>query len=71
MKNMNIKKEWDFVIFETHNEKPNKKNRLKREVLFIMQCLLNKLSEKRVKEVSFLKMIYLKTKEKYLAMPSS
>lgn len=68
MNNINIKKECDFVIFETHNEKANKKDRPKREVLFIMECLLNKLLEKRVKDASFLKMVYLKTKEQYLAM---
>lgn len=68
MQNLKLKDEWKFIIFETHRENANKKNRLKREILFLMQCSLNKLSEKRVKDRLFLKMIYLKAKEKYILM---
>ncbi len=66
---INLKKEWDFVIFETHKEKPNTSNLIKRELLFVIQNLLNMISEPRKDtELVFLKKIYLKSKRKYLEL---
>ncbi len=40
---MNIDREWNFIVAETHREKPNNINKLKREVLFVLQILLSKI----------------------------
>lgn len=40
MENINLQKEWNFVQFEVHKEKPTKKNKIKRELLFLLQLLL-------------------------------
>ncbi len=64
-----INKEWDILIAETHKEKPNKNNLLKREILLILQTILTKISRlKEKRKVKFLKDIYSKTKEKYISL---
>ncbi|MEK7478695.1 MAG: hypothetical protein AAB626_02100 [Patescibacteria group bacterium] len=35
--------EWNFIVVETHSEKPNKINLVKREILFSLQILLAKI----------------------------
>lgn len=40
---MNFNKEWNFVVGETHSEKPNEANLARRELLFYMQILLSKI----------------------------
>jgi len=40
MPTINLNKEWDFIIAETHREKPRKTNVLKRESLFVLQILI-------------------------------
>ena len=57
MKSINFQKEWDFIISETHNEKLNSKNLIKREILFVLQILLNKCE---LNNYSTLKKIYCK-----------
>lgn len=67
MNRINLQKEWDFVVFETHKEKPNPKNLFKRRLLLIIQVLLDKMySAKTIKEEAFLKEIYYMTKNRYL-----
>jgi hypothetical protein len=51
-----LKKEWDFIIKETHEV--DKENRIKREVLFVMQCELSKLNPNIC--------LYNELKDKYL-----
>lgn len=69
MEVINLEKEWDFVIYETHKEKPNTNNLIKRELLFLIQILLSMISEPRKDiESVFLKNIYLKSKRKYLEL---
>lgn len=58
---MNLDKEFDFIIKETHKEKASAKNFFKRRLLLAMQILLPKRDFKTYK---FLKQIYLKTKKK-------
>jgi len=67
MKAINLKKEWNFITFEIHNEKPNASNALKRELLFVIQNLLSKISEHKIsiKDV-FLRKIYIEAKNQYL-----
>ncbi len=60
MENLNLNKEWNFIANEIHNEKPNKKNLSKRELLLFLQVLLGKVSS------NFDEMIYNKTKQFYL-----
>jgi len=62
MKTINLNSEFSFVIKETHGFKPNKRNALKREVLFILQCLLNNSKSHKNFE------IYKKTKNYYLSL---
>ncbi len=62
---LNTKKEWNFVITETHNEVPNNRNLTKRETLFIMQVLLSKIKPMN-KNAPFLKETYAKLKEHYI-----
>lgn len=38
---ININKEWDFIIQETHLQKPTNDNLIKREMLFTLQILLS------------------------------
>ena len=52
------KKEWDFVIKETHEG--DKNNRIKREILFIMECELSTPKPR----MGF----YKAMKEKYLSL---
>lgn len=54
---INFNKEWNFIVAETRNEKPNSKNLAKREFLFAMQILLCK---KEIKYYIALKNIYCK-----------
>ena len=69
MKTVNIKEEWNFIIFETHNEKPNTSNIIKRELLFTLQNLLSKISSHKTSINNiFLKEIYLKAKKQYLCL---
>ena len=62
MEKLDLQKEWNFVVFEKHKEKPNPDNRLKREVLFTLELLLNH----KQPLTPFLIMIYQKTKQFYL-----
>ncbi|MDR3244042.1 MAG: hypothetical protein LBT79_04770 [Elusimicrobiota bacterium] len=55
----NLDKEWKFITTEVHREKPNKRNLLKRNVLFTMQILL---TQRNTYIYSKLKEIYLKCK---------
>lgn len=41
--NFNQEQEWNFITTEIHQEKPNKKNLIVREILFGLQILLRKL----------------------------
>jgi len=56
MEKNNPIKEWDFIIAETHNNK-DKKNLIRREILFAMQILLSKLE---LKNYFSLKKVYCK-----------
>ncbi len=56
---INKQKEWEFIVNETHKEKPNSKNLLKREKLFALQILLSKHDD------SFYEQAYLKLKKLY------
>ena len=58
--------EWKFIQSEIQKEKPSKKNRIKRELLFILQILLPKLYDKRQSGIQT--EIYKKTKEFYLSL---
>ena len=40
----NVNREWKFIITETHSKK-DRKNLLKREVLFVLQILLSRLEK--------------------------
>ena len=53
---LNSDGEWNFITKEIHREKLNDKNRLKRELLFVLQILLSKEDYT----------LYLKSKEKYM-----
>lgn len=67
MKQFDKEKEWKFIISQTHGESPNSTNLMRRELLFIMQILLTKISEPQKDKIGiFLKKIYLKTKKQYL-----
>ena len=60
MGNININQEWNFVVTETHGEKANAKNLLKRELLFALEILLSKIgTAKTLRETDFLKHIYV------------
>lgn len=41
MEKVNFEKEWEFIVAEIHNKKPNRKNLIKRETLFVMQIFLS------------------------------
>lgn len=56
---INFEQEWSFIQSEIHKEKPNNKNILKRELLFILQILLSNFN-------SFNHSVYLKSKKMYL-----
>jgi len=56
MENIYFKKEWEFIIAETH-KKFKKTDLLKREVLFTLQILLSK---SELENYSRLKRIYCK-----------
>ena len=58
--------EWKFIQSEIHKEIPSKKNRIKRELLFILQILLSKLYDKRQSGIQTT--IYKKTKKFYLSL---
>ncbi len=58
MRQIDSKKEWDFIIKETHNG--NRENRIKREILFVLQCELSKQEP----NMDF----YREIKEKYLEL---
>ena len=68
MKSFDLEREWNFVVSETHREKPTAGNLLKRETLFTIENLLSKISEEKNRKNAFLKEIYLKTKKQYFAM---
>ena len=62
-----INKQWDFLVFEFHNEKPNGKNFLKREMLLMLQIILTKICRlKEKRKINFMEGIYSVTKEKYI-----
>lgn len=65
--NLDVDREWDFIVSEVHGEKPNGKNLLKRELLLTLRAILSKIDIKKDrKENHLLREVYLKTKEKYL-----
>lgn len=67
MKPIYLNKEWEFISSETHKEKANLKNKLKRELLFLLQILLSEYEdEKNRKKKLGRKEIYLFTKNFYL-----
>lgn len=69
MEDININQEWDFVVTETHGEKPNAENLLKRELLFAFEILLSKIgTANTLSETDFLKHIYVKSKKQYLSL---
>ena len=43
MDTINFNQEWEFITAETHNEKSQKTNFIKREILFNLQILLSKI----------------------------
>ena len=49
---MNFAQEWDFIVTETHLEKPCGTNRLKREMLFVLQIILSKIQDTTPKQES-------------------
>ena len=57
---MDLDKEWSFIISETHREKPSKRNRVKREMLFALEIMLSKSSSLNISDYNRLKEIYLK-----------
>lgn len=60
---MNIDQEWNFIVAETHREKPDNINKLKREVLFVLQILLSKIQNtKSRREADFLTKKYFALK---------
>lgn len=63
MKDLQTEDEWNFIINEVQINKPTEINKLKRELLFILQLLLlgNAANE-------FTITTYLQTKEKYLSI---
>lgn len=66
MEKINYDEEWNFIITETHSEKSNKQNKLKRELLLTMQILLPLCRN------DFHIMMYKMTKDfylKYLIIP--
>ena len=65
---MKFNQEWDFLITETHREKPNKTRSAKREVLFALQILLTKIERlTKVNRAYFLRQNYSRLKEVYLS----
>ena len=62
MPEINLQQEWDFVISQTHN-KYKRRDALKRELIFMLQILLSKIS---VENKNFLTNVYLKSKRQYL-----
>ena len=40
---VNLNQMWDFIITETHREKVNRKNLVRKEYLFALQILLAKI----------------------------
>jgi len=56
MKKVNLKREWDFIVAETHKSF-KKTNLIKREILFVLQILL---SRAETKNYFSLKNIYFK-----------
>jgi len=54
MTTFNLNKEWKFIITETHSKR-DRKDLLKREILFVLQILLSKMERKN----------YLKLKKIY------
>lgn len=66
MNTINLNQEWSFVTTETHKEKPNKANLLKRESLFALEILLGKIElTASPHELNFLKKNYLALKKLY------
>jgi hypothetical protein len=69
---IDIQKEWDFVIHETHYNKPKIKpytgnDLLKRELLFILQSLLSTYNRDKS---SFNLMVYELSKSQYIKLIS-
>lgn len=67
MNTINLDQEWDFIIAETHREKPSKTNLLRRELLFALQILLSKIERATsAYKSSFLRKNYFALKKLYL-----
>lgn len=62
MKDLQTEDEWNFIINEVQINKPTESNKLKRELLFILQLLLGSAANE------FTITTYLQTKEKYLSI---
>lgn len=62
MKDLQTEVEWDFIISEVHINRPTESNKLKRELLFLLQSILGSADNE------FTINIYLQTKEKYLSL---
>ena len=63
---INFNQEWNFIVTETHGEKPSKTNLAKREILFFLQILLAKIGlANEVGGIYFLRQNYSALKEIY------
>lgn len=63
---INLNQEWNFVVAETHDGKPNEKDSAKREILFALQILLARIGlATKTGEKDFSKQNYSALKEIY------
>lgn len=62
MQEINFEKEFKYIQEETHNNKPTKANRKKRELLLFMQSYLSKITNDIERD------IYYKTKSFYQSL---
>ena len=61
MEDLDLNSEWEFIQNEVHKKNFKKHNYLKRELLFLLQCLLiESIDEFSLK-------LYFETKSKYLS----
>lgn len=66
MSAINSNQEWDFIIAETHGEKPSRTNLAKREMLFALQILLAQIGlVTKAGELHSLRQNYSTLKEVY------
>ena len=64
----NLNQEWDFIVTETHGGKPSETNLAKREILFALQILLNRIGLSTQESITCtLRQDYSVLKEIYLS----